>query len=190
MTSENHSNKARDVVLLIGLVFFVLSGLTIEVESCETKSSCDRCGSHRSERTRHWFAYGALGSSLTGSSILPSRFAKDFPEFKCDHQWSDESEIEEKIWDSPLIGLSHNRAMSRIWSSCCLGGFGPVWKRYETDEAYRDSIEELLETGVATRERLVALASESGYPQEEVLTPEEELWQPMKILLFIGKKML
>lgn len=174
MTSDTQSNKARDVVLLIGLVFFVLSGLAIEVVSCETTSSCVDCGCHRTERIRYWFVWGSQGSNLT-ESTQPSRFLKDFPEFKCDHHWSDGAQTDQKIWDSPLIGLGHTRAMTRIWSSCCLGGSGqPVWERYETDEAYRDSIQELLETGAATRERLIALANESRYPGEEACSPEDE----------------
>ncbi len=171
MTSEINSNKARDVVLLVGLVFFVLSGLAIEVKSFETTSSCLDCGCHRTERIRYWFVWGSQGSNLTEDSIHPSRFVEDFPEFKCDHQWSDGAQAEQKIWDSPLIGLGYRPPISRIW----MGSWRQkVWERYEVDEAYRDSIQELMETGVATRERLVALANESGYPQEDVLTPEEE----------------
>lgn len=170
MTSDNQSNHARDVVLLIGLVLLALSGLAIEVESCETTSRCVDCGCHRTERIRYWFVWGSQGSNLT-EYAQPSRFIKDFPEFKCDHQWSDQAQTEQKIWDSPVIGLGHTRAMARIWRG---GSWQPVWERYETDELYRDSIQELLETRIATRERLVALASESGYPQEEALTPEEE----------------
>jgi len=56
-----------------------------------------------------------------------------------------------------------------------LGGFEqPVWERYEVDEAYRDSIQELLETGAGTREQLIALAKESEFSREDVYTPEEE----------------
>ena len=173
MTSDLQSNKARDVVLLVGLVLFVLSGLAIEVESSETTSSCAGCGSHRSTNTRHWYVWGSHGSSLTEDSMQPCRFQMDFPEFKCDHQWSDESLVERKIWDSPVIRISHHPIISK---SCCFcGGMDrPVWERYETDEAYRNSIQELLEIGAATREQLIALAKDWDYQHKDPYNPEEE----------------
>ncbi len=169
MTSDLQSNKARDVVLLVGLVLFVLSGLAIEVKSFETTSSCVDCGCHRSTKTRHWYVWGGHRSSLTEDSMQPCRFQMDFAEFKCDHQWSDESLVERKIWDSPVVRIYHDP----ITCISILRGL-PVWERYETDEAYRNSIQELLENEAATREQLIDLAKELDYLQKDPYTPEEE----------------
>lgn len=169
MNSDLQSNKARDVVLLVGLVFFVLSGLAIEVKSFETTSSCLDCGCHRTTKTRHWYVWGGHGSSLTEDSTQPSRFLNDFPEFKCDHQWSDDSLVERKIWDSPVVRIYHDP----ITCISILRGL-PVWERYETDEAYRNSIQELIETGAATRGQLIALAKDRDYQHKDPSTPEEE----------------
>ena len=152
MTSDSPTHKARDVVLLVGLVFFVLTGFGTEIVSCESTSGCDVCGSHRRERTRHWGIWGAVGSNQTENSLQPSRFLRDFPEFQCSHQWSFEDKIEENVWDSPLVGLTHpHGVVGYSIMTCCGIRERPVWERYETDDAYRDSIQELLQTGATTR---------------------------------------
>jgi hypothetical protein len=166
MTTDFQSNKTRDAVLIVGLVFLLLSCLMVEVVSYKSSSSCFNCGSHQSRRTIQWAAYGAHGSTLTGNPIQPSRFLRDFPEFQCNHDWNDGAEVEKKLWNSPLICLSLPRTVKfrGCGGLCCSKESGPpVWEQYETDEDYRDSIHELLENGTATREQLVALVTDSEY---------------------------
>jgi hypothetical protein len=174
MTSDLQSNKARDVVLLVGLVFFVLTGLGTEIVSCEATSRCILCEGQRSEQTRYWSVWGAPGSSQTHYSLQPSRFLEDFPEFQCQHLWSDISCIYPKIWDSPLIELNPSRRLTHVWTGCCCDEGYSVLERYEIDEIYRESIQELLKSETTTRQQLLVLVNEQDTDEEVIHTPEEE----------------
>lgn len=146
MKSSSRYALAFTLALLPLAVWF--GGESVEQERVEV---CLYCDSTHHLTERRWFVWGWRGNEVLRDEMEPSPVLRDFPAFRCSHDWSHVGTKNFQEWDSPLCAIYPSLEPGKVISFC---GEIPVPLLYNEDAGFRALLNEAIEDEFATRDQV------------------------------------
>lgn len=138
----------------------------------EREEVCCHCGTTHHLTERGWFIWGWHGNEVLRDEMYPSPVLRDFPAFRCSHDWSHVGTKSFQGWDSPLCAI---RPSPEPAKRITFGGEIPIPLLYNRDAEFRDLLNEAMEAELATHEQITRWLELRGVnPPEDGESDEDD----------------